>query len=120
VDDHPASAEMLVEILTMEGYAAEVAHNAREALDIARSFGPALALLDIGLPDMDGFALARLFKSEAGLQQIRLVAVSGYGEARDSNASEKSCFDRYLTKPIDVEALLRLLAELSQAGPQCR
>jgi CheY-like chemotaxis protein len=117
VDDHPASAEMLVEILTMEGYAIEVARSGREALDIARSFAPALALLDIGLPDMNGFALARLFKAEAGLQQIRLIAVSGYGQAHDPSSSQQSCFDRYLVKPVDVEELLSLLADLSQADP---
>lgn len=115
VDDHPASAEMLVEILAMEGYAVEVARCGQEALDLARSFMPTLALLDIGLPDMDGFALARLFKAEAGLQQIRLIAVSGYGQSQDLKSSQQGCFDRYLIKPVDVEELLSLLADLSQS-----
>lgn len=114
VDDHPASAEMLVEILAMEGYVVEVARCAQEALERARSFAPALALLDIGLPDMDGFALARLFRAEAGLQQVRLIAVSGYGQVQDPATPRQALFDRYMVKPVDVEELLAVLAELSR------
>ena len=114
VDDHPASAELLVEILTMEGYAVEVARCGQEALDRARSFMPALALLDIGLPDMDGFALARLLKAEAGLRQIRLIAVRGYGQPADPKSSQPASFDRYLIKPVDVEELLAALTDLSR------
>jgi len=113
VDDHAATADLLVEILTMEGYAVEVAHSAQEALEVARSYRPALALMDIGLPDVDGFALARLFKADPALAGIRLVALSGYEQSRQPKASqEQGCFDRYLIKPVDVEELLSVLADV--------
>src|ERR1700674_4416245 len=88
VDDHPASAEMLAEVLRMEGYSATVAQSGQEALAIAREFKPAIALLDIGLPDMNGFALAGLFNAAPDLQHIRLVALSGYAQPNDPNGSQ--------------------------------
>jgi CheY-like chemotaxis protein len=113
VDDHPASAEMLAEVLRMEGYSASVAHSGQEALAVAREFKPAIALLDIGLPDMNGFALAGLFKAAPELQHIRLVALSGYAQPSDPSGSQPGGFEHYLIKPVEIEALLSVLARLA-------
>ncbi len=113
VDDHVASADLLVELLSLEGYAVGVAHCGRDALAMAHDFKPRIALLDIGLPDMDGFALARLFKADPQLQQIRLVALSGYAQSAYPKYSRVEGFDQYLVKPVDVEQMLAVLKSLS-------
>jgi CheY-like chemotaxis protein len=104
---------MLAEVLRMEGYGASVAHSGQEALVIARAFKPSIALLDIGLPDMNGFELAGLFKAAPDLQHIRLVALSGYTQSNDANASPSPDFEHYLIKPVEIEELLSVLARLA-------
>jgi CheY-like chemotaxis protein len=113
VDDHVASGDMLVEILSLEGYAVRVAHCGRDAVVTAREFKPQIAVLDVGLPDMDGFALARLLKADPDLRQIRLVALSGYARSTASEGSGQISFDHYLVKPVEVEQLLSVLQNLS-------
>jgi CheY-like chemotaxis protein len=113
VDDHVASADLLLEVLSMEGYAVRVAHCGRDAVATAREFRPQIALLDVGLPDIDGFALARLLKADPQLPPIRLVALSGYAESTDAEHSREKSFDHYLVKPVDVEQLLSVLHSLS-------
>jgi len=108
VDDHLASADLLLEILSMEGYVARVAHCGRDAVAIARDFKPQIAVLDVGLPDLDGFALARLLKADPQLREIRLVGLSGYAQSPTVDPST-SGFDHYLVKPVDVEELLSVL-----------
>ena len=110
VDDHPASGDLLREILTMEGYAVCVANCGRDAVAMSQEFKPQIALLDIGLPDMDGFALAKQLRAEPHLRDIRLIALSGYSQPPDSASGED--FDHYLVKPVDVDQLLSLLQRL--------
>ena len=111
VDDHPAAAEMLAELLTLEGYVVAVAHSGQEAIATAREFDPLIALLDIGLPDMTGFALAELFRATPELRAVRLVALSGYGHSR-STQSSADVFEHYLVKPVEIEQLLSVLGRL--------
>jgi CheY-like chemotaxis protein len=113
VDDHVASGDLLRELLTMEGYTVRVAHCGRDAVATAREFAPQIALLDVGLPDMDGFALAKLLKADPHLKQIRLVALSGYALSADAQRSRDENFDHYLVKPVDVGQLLSVLQSLS-------
>ena len=113
VDDHVASGDLLRELLTMEGYTVRVAHCGRDAVATAREFAPQIALLDVGLPDMDGFALAKLLKADPQLKQIRLVALSGYAQSADATCPRGEGFDYYLVKPVDVEQLLSVLQSLS-------
>jgi CheY-like chemotaxis protein len=113
VDDHVASGDLLLEILSMEGYAVRIAHCGRDAVATAREFMPQIALLDVGLPDMDGFALARLLKADPELQRIRLVALSGYARSAYADRVREDDFDHYLVKPVDVEQLLSVLQSLS-------
>jgi CheY-like chemotaxis protein len=109
VDDHVASADLLREILRMEGYAVRVAYSGKEAVAAAREFKPEVAFLDVGLPDIDGFALARELKADPELGEIRLVALSGYAESTEAERSGNVGFDLYLVKPVDVNQLLTLL-----------
>jgi len=112
VDDEIASGVLLTEILTLEGFSVRVARSGNEALTIAKEFLPGIALLDVGLPDMNGFALAKRFRSEADLAGIRLVALSGYAQP-EARGFVEGLFDEYLVKPVDIESLLSLLRRYS-------
>jgi len=111
VDDHMASSDLLRELLIMEGYAVCVANCGRDAVAMSQEFKPQIALLDIGLPDMDGFALARQLKAEPHLPNIQLIALSGYSQPLDTARGDG--FDHYLVKPVDVDQLLSLLQALA-------
>jgi CheY-like chemotaxis protein len=112
VDDHAPSAEMLAEILTLEGHDVRMAHSAVEAIETARSFAPAIAVLDIGLPDQDGFELARSIKADPQLQRIHLIGVSGYGQSQYPKRAKEAGFEHYLVKPVDLDELLILVRSL--------
>jgi|SRR5215813_5748427 len=112
VDDHAPSAEMVAEILALEGYEVRIAHSASEAMDEALQFAPRVAILDIGLPDEDGFEVARNIKARGELQQIRLIALSGYGQWQYPRRAHEAGFERYLVKPVDLDELLALVREL--------
>ncbi|MGV3723543.1 MAG: ATP-binding protein [Actinomycetota bacterium] len=111
VEDNPESAETLTELLELWGH--EVCHAAEgaEALDLAHTFRPDVALVDIGLPGMDGYALARRLRSEANGQPPLLVAITGYGRDDDRRKSREAGFDHHLVKPIDLQTLRQLVTE---------
>jgi CheY-like chemotaxis protein len=110
VDDNQDAAEMLSEALAMKGYETRVAHDGPAALRICEQFRPAIALLDIGLPVMDGYELAGRLRKISGMKQLRLIAVTGYGQEADRQRSRAAGFDQRLVKPIDLEALGSALA----------
>jgi len=112
VDDHEPSAEMVAEILTLEGYEVRIAHSGSEAIDQAQNFSPLVVILDIGLPDEDGFDVARKIKLRSELQHIRLIALSGYGQSQYPRRAHEAGFERYLVKPVDLDELLALVREL--------
>ena len=113
VDDHAPSAEMVAEILTLEGYEVQIAHSASQAIEEAERFSPLVVILDIGLPDEDGFEVARKMKSRSELQHIRLIALSGYGQSQYPRRAREAGFERYLVKPVDLDELLALVRELA-------
>ena len=76
------------------------------------SFRPDVALIDLGLPGMDGYTLARMVREHPGGAETRLVAVTGYGQSRDRERALAAGFDRHVTKPVDPLALERLVSEL--------
>ncbi len=112
VDDNADAAEMLASALTALGFDTRIALDGPSALDIAKAFQPDVALLDIGLPVMDGHELARRLKSEPGERPIRLVAVTGYGQPGDRLASTDAGFDAHLVKPVDLTELAQLVTTL--------
>ena len=108
VDDSVDSAETLGELLRIWGHDVRLAHDGPGAIEAARDYRPEVILLDIGLPGMDGFAVARQLKTE-GLQTRMLVALTGYGEQTDKQRSQQAGFHHHLVKPVDPEALQKLI-----------
>ncbi|WP_167784869.1 ATP-binding protein [Ramlibacter rhizophilus] len=112
VDDNVDAAETLVTVLDMLGHEARSAHAGEEALALAASFQPELVLLDIGLPGMDGYEVARRLRADARLGRVLLVALTGWGSQEDRKRARDAGFDHHLTKPVDVAAVEALLAQL--------
>jgi CheY-like chemotaxis protein len=112
VDDNQDAANSLAMLLGIDGHEVQVAYDGRSALPLAATFHPEVALLDIGMPDMDGYALARALRQMPGGAAIYLVAVTGWGQQEDRQRSQAAGFDEHLTKPVDPEALTALLTNL--------
>jgi CheY-like chemotaxis protein len=110
VDDHVDAAETLAELLELLGHETRVAFDARSALEIVRTFHPDVALLDIGLPVMDGCELARRLRQLPALEKTRLIALTGYGRPSDRAVSAAAGFDAHLLKPIEISQLEALIA----------
>ena len=105
VDDNDDAAQMLSDVLSLRGYDTRIAHDAPEALRIAHDFSPHIAFLDIGLPVMDGYELAAHLRTIPGLANIRLIAVTGYGQDTDRSRSRRAGFHRHLVKPVDIREI---------------
>ena len=112
VDDNIDAAQTLQLLLEAGGHHVSVAHTALEALEIAQATAPELCLLDIGLPDISGYDLARGLRALPHTAQATLVAVTGYGRREDRDQANTAGFDHYFVKPVDVDALLALIARL--------
>jgi PAS domain S-box-containing protein len=110
VDDNRDAAESLKLLLRLCGHDASAAHDGPEALALARALRPSLVLLDIGLPGMDGYELARRLREEPLHKDARLVAMTGYGQMTDRERSSGAGFFAHLVKPVSLEALNALLA----------
>jgi CheY-like chemotaxis protein len=108
VDDSVDSAETLGELLKIWGHEVHLAHDGPGAVAAAREYKPEVILLDIGLPGMDGFAVASALRKE-GTGGRLLVALTGYGEQQDKDRAQKAGFDHHLVKPIDPDTLQKLL-----------
>jgi PAS domain S-box-containing protein len=115
VDDNQDAAALLGALVREFGYEPRVAYDAPSALAEAERFEPAVALVDLGLPVMDGFELAQRFTEHPSLRKVTLVAVTGYGQQRDRETSTKAGFAAHLVKPVDAAELRSVLASL--AGP---
>lgn len=109
VDDHQDAAEALAEILRHRGHEVAVTHDGPGALREAAAFRPDTVLVDIGLPGMDGYQVARELRRD-GASRL-LVAVTGYGRNQDRRRALEAGFDHFLTKPLEIEELGRLLAD---------
>jgi PAS domain S-box-containing protein len=107
VDDNRDAAELLAELLDMEGYETKVAFDGPTALRVATEFQPELAFLDIGLPVMDGYDLARRLRAMSQGPLV-LVAVTGYGQPSDRARSAAAGFDEHLVKPIGIDSALAI------------
>ena len=114
VDDSVDGAEMLSAALSAKGYDTRVAHDAPVALRMAAEFRPDVALLDIGLPVMDGYELAVRLRELPDLHNVRLIALTGYGQESDRRKSREAGFLRHLVKPVDLVILEAVLAEATQ------
>jgi CheY-like chemotaxis protein len=109
-DDNVDAAVTLSMLLEMEGHAVTVAHDGRQALQMAAQCLPDVVFLDIGLPDMSGHDVARGLRQIAGLERCTIVAVSGWGAQEDLARSSAAGFDAHFTKPVDSSRVLDYLA----------
>jgi PAS domain S-box-containing protein len=110
VDDNVDAAESLAALLQLDGHEVKVVASSRAALQQMESFKPAVALLDIGLPEMSGYELVRRLRAIPALRQVRYIAVTGYGQTEDKRRIRETGFETHLIKPVDMEALTRVLA----------
>jgi PAS domain S-box-containing protein len=111
IDDNKDMADSIVALLRLAEYEAQAAYSGTSGFEMALGFRPRIALIDIGLPEMDGFELARRIRQHSTLQETLLVALTGYGEEHHRRASREAGFDHHLVKPVDPETLLESLAE---------
>lgn len=109
VDDNEASAQTTGWMLELGGHMPEMAHNGAGALIAAERFGPEVILLDIGLPDMTGYALCRKFRENPRFKDALIIAQTGWGQDRDKQMAKDAGFDHHLLKPIDLNQLSTLL-----------
>jgi len=116
VDDNADAAQMFADFLETLGYEVRVVHDGPAALGVVDSFAPAVALLDIGLPVMDGYELAARLREIPALDGMKLIAVTGYGQEADRDRAHRAGFDAHLVKPVDLDDLAHLLAEQSPTG----
>ncbi|WP_232316377.1 PAS domain-containing hybrid sensor histidine kinase/response regulator [Candidatus Burkholderia verschuerenii] len=112
VDDNRDAADSLAMLCESEGHVARVAYSSEQALEAAAPFDPDVALLDIGLPDIDGYELARRLRRK-GESSPLLIAVTGYGQAEDRLRAQSAGFDYHFVKPVNVESLLKLFVSLT-------
>jgi CheY-like chemotaxis protein len=118
VDDHVDAATSLARLLSLlGGHEVEVAHDGSAALELVRSFRPQLAILDIGMPGMDGYEVARRLRAEDEFAPLKLVALTGWGQDGDRQRSRAAGFDVHLVKPVDPRELLDLVAGAGRRGP---
>jgi CheY-like chemotaxis protein len=111
VDDNVDAAGALVDMLLLWGHEAEAVFAGRPAVARAQAWRPEVVLLDISLPDIDGYEVARQLRSQDGSPHVlHLVAITGFGQEDDKERSRRAGFDDHLTKPVDLDALHQLLA----------
>jgi signal transduction histidine kinase len=109
VDDNVDAANSLMMLLRLEGHTGETAFTSRSALEKFDTFKPEVVLLDIGLPEMDGYQVAREIRKRFTPKPVRLVALTGYGQSEDRERALDAGFDEHLVKPVEFDALQRVL-----------
>ena len=119
IEDNVDARDALRVLLELDGYDVEAAGDGPEGLEIARAKMPAVALIDIGLPGIDGYEVARRLRSLTG-PRCYLVALTGYSDPEDRRRAEEAGFDAHVVKPVDPDELTRLLARLGVPGPGSR
>jgi DNA-binding response OmpR family regulator len=115
VDDNEDASETLALLLRQTGHEVRVAADGASAQTAAEEFRPEVVLLDIGLPGMDGWEVARRLRT-LDLQGVRLVAISGYGLDEDRRRAREVGFDQYFTKPVSFATLREYLGQLPRRG----
>ncbi len=116
VDDNRDAADSLALLLRLQGFEVRVAHDGPAALELVKDYRPEMIFLDLGMPGMDGFEVARRLRRQSGLHDVRLVALTGWGQQEDRRRTAEAGFDRHLVKPVEPKALEDLLDGLIR-GP---
>ena len=120
VEDNTDSRELLCELLEQAGFECRATDTGATALALIDEFRPDIAILDVGLPEMDGFEIARRLRGDARHASMCLIALTGYGQASDRATARDAGFDEHLVKPVQGEQLLALLAELRTSSALAR
>jgi CheY-like chemotaxis protein len=115
VDDNEDAAMLIAASLARAGYEPRIAHDAGEAIAAVHDWKPAAAILDIGLPIVDGYELARRLRSQPGLATIALIALTGYGQPSDRERAKQAGFDQHLVKPVTA-ATIRAVLDAAVSG----
>jgi two-component system CheB/CheR fusion protein len=111
IDDNPDAAESLAAVLAISGHDVKTANDGISGIAHARRFEPEIVICDIGLPGMDGYAVARAFRADPALARTYLIAISGYARDTDVQHAIAAGFDQHLAKPPDLPTLYRLVHE---------
>ena len=109
VDDNKDAGDALAMLLELAAHEVRVAYSGRGALTLAQTFRPDVAFIDIGMPDLSGYEVAQAIRREPWGAQIRLVALTGWGQHDDRERAKEAGFDRHITKPVDSEVIEPLL-----------
>jgi CheY-like chemotaxis protein len=120
VDDNRDAADSLAAILEIMGARTSVAYDGEDALAKAAGLQPSIAILDIGMPRMDGYELARRLRADPQHDGLALVALTGWGQDSDRERIASAGFDRHLLKPVDIAELTQTLSRLSSRSPDAR
>jgi CheY-like chemotaxis protein len=111
VDDDRDGAEATAVLLRLEGHTVETAYDGVEALGVANRFHPQVVLLDVSMPELDGFDVAVRMRVNSWAKGLKLIAITGWNRAEDRDLARRSSFDGFLVKPLDFDRLLELLEE---------
>lgn len=110
VDDNADTVRGLAKLLTLLGHDVKTAHDGQTAIELANAHKPEIVLLDIGLPGVNGYEVAKRLRVEASCKEALIIAVSGYGQEEDRRRSREAGFDHHLVKPLDYDVLMSLFA----------
>jgi two-component system CheB/CheR fusion protein len=113
VDDNEDSADSLAIWLGLMGHDARTAHDGPQALAVAQEYRPDLIFLDIGMPGMNGYEVARRLRQQPETRDVMLIAMTGWGQDEDRRQSREAGFDQHLVKPLEPKALEKLLAGMA-------
>ena len=111
VEDNVYAAKSFATLLRLDGHDVQIAHDGPMALQMAESFQPEVILLDIGLPGIDGYEVARRLRERDEFRATRIIAMTGYGQPEDRRRSKEAGIDDHLVKPVKIDVIRSLLAE---------
>ena len=116
-DDDLESLEVMEDVIAEQGATVRSASNAGEVLEVLRTWRPDVIVLDIAMPEMNGHDLLATIRQEPSLRAIPAVAMTGHGHARDKQRAQDVGFAKHITKPVDIDTLVHVIAELVRAPP---
>jgi len=117
VEDNPDARETLRLLLELDGHRVSAVDSGERAVELALQQPFTVALIDIGLPDLDGYQVARRIRARPGRPRMTLVALTGYGQPEDVRRALDAGFDAHVVKPVDPDALTKTLSELPRQTP---
>jgi CheY-like chemotaxis protein len=111
IEDHQDTADLMREILVQAGHRVEAAYTGRDGIAVARRIGAELVFCDVGLPDIDGYAVARMLRADPATERARLIALTGFQGEDERERAIAAGFDRHVVKPLDPATLEKLASE---------